>query len=102
MKILILVLLATLSGCTSIHFDNGKAGRLASFEEPQVGKWHHNVVFDLIEVSSPVDLERECKNGEWASVETERSFMDGLAAFGANLFMPVPVWHPKTVRVHCQ
>lgn len=84
-----------LSGCTTIHFDNG--------EDPQGFKpadsWHHNFVLDLYEGSDPVNLERKCYDHEWTSVKTELTFLNGLARLAVNWI--APLWYPKEVETTC-
>jgi hypothetical protein len=95
---LILILSASLfvSGCTTIHFDNGQ--QLAT-NNVTTQKWHHNVVFSLYELSEPVNLDKECVSAPWASVKTEKTFINGLAASVTNSIGPI--WYPKTVEVTC-
>ena len=80
----IILSILLLSGCTTINFENGAA----SNKEYTSEKWHHNVVLGLIEVSDPVDLEKECANKEWDTVQTEVSFLNGLASTAVNFFFP--------------
>ncbi len=96
MKSIAIVALLFLSGCTSIHFDNGNA--LAG--QPTFEKWHHNFGAALYEGSDPVNLKEECQGKEWNSVKTELTFMNGLASGFLNLI--APVWYPKTVEISCK
>ena len=97
MKNILIVGLILLSGCTSIHFDNGPQTAVAQANE---NKWHHNFLFSLYEGSDAVDLAAECQQKEWVSVKTELT--------AANIFSSVivnflgPIWYPKTVEVTCQ
>jgi hypothetical protein len=97
--VLISTLLFMVSGCTTIHLDNGEivsADRVAE-------KWHHNAVLGgVVEVSDPVNLKSECGNGEWTSVKTELTFINGFASGLVNAFIPIFTWHPKTVEVSCK
>lgn len=93
----LLILIALLStGCTTIYFDNGEGTASGAKTE----KWHHNVALALVEVSEPVVLAEECQNEDWASVKTELTFINGLAATVGNVFGPL--WYPKTVTVECK
>ena len=89
------MLIIFLNGCTTIHFDDGPVQADVTTKE----KWHLNVAFALIEVSDPVNLKNECGNGQWTSVQTEVTFLNGLASL-ANLLGPI--WSPKTVAVSCK
>lgn len=91
-----LLMVVVLSGCTTIHFDNGPE----VVAPPTTEQWHHNFVLALYEGSDPVDLEEECRDGDWQSVKTELTFINGLAQVVANLVLPI--WYPKTVQVTCE
>lgn len=96
MKIITIIAVMFLSGCTTIHFDNGDG----SEGQPSTEKWHHNFALSLYEGSKPVNLERECAGQQWSSVKTELSFINGLASGAVNLLGPI--WYPKTVQVKCK
>jgi hypothetical protein len=89
------ILLVLVSGCTTIHFDNGDTSNPSTVKT----QWHHNVVLALYEVSDPVNLKEECGSEQWTSVKTELSFINGLASSAVNFF--IPIWYPKTVEVSC-
>lgn len=95
-KILILGLIL-LSGCTSIHFDNGAQTAVLQANENQ---WHHNYLLSLYEGSDPVDLASECQDKQWASVKTELTAANIFSSFFVNFIGPI--WYPKTVEVTCQ
>ena len=86
------VVMSSLYGCTTIHFDNGKPVA----ESYSTDQWHHNVI-ELVEVSDPVALDQECRDSEWTSVTTEVTFVDGLLTG-----LAAPFWQPKTVTVDCK
>lgn len=97
-KILILSVLL-ISGCTTIHFDNGEDKGVKATEQ-----WHHNFAMGLYEGSGPVDLGQECGEREWSSVKTEYSFLNGLTdgVVGGLRNGLGPIWAPKTVEVSCK
>lgn len=108
---MIFILLGLLvSGCTTIHFDNGPAPN----KPPQVSKWHHNFAFALYEGSSPVNLKEECKDKDWQSIKTEMSFLNvpssglvnvtaGAVMLGSSesMVFTLPIWIPKSVGITC-
>ena len=98
MKKLMLLITAALvvSGCTTIHFDNGQQAEASTIN---VAKWHHNLAFALYEYSEPVNLDAECGSAPWVSVKTEQTFVNGLAASATNII--APIWYPKTVELTC-
>jgi hypothetical protein len=96
MKKLLVIAVILLSGCTTIHFDKNATIDTNSIT---VEKWHHNVIGALIEVSDPVNLEKECGSQEWSSVKTELTFINGLVSGLVNFV--APVWYPKTVEISC-
>ncbi|KPM81253.1 Bor family protein [Pseudoalteromonas sp. ACER1] len=91
------VLVATLSGCTNIYFDNGSAAQ--ANKAPATEQWHHNFAAALYEGSEPVDLSEECPDSEWQTVHTYKSFTNGLAEAAVN--QVGPIWYPKTVEISC-
>lgn len=96
-RIAILAAAISLSACTTIHFDNGEVNQA---QQPKAETWHHNVLLDLVEVSAPVDPAATCGDNEWASVKTERTFLNGLASSFVNVIGPI--WYPKTAQVTCK
>lgn len=85
-----------LTGCTTIHFDNGEEVQGIAAAD----KWHHNFFFDLYEASAPVNLETECADREWSSVKTELTFLNVLARSAVNWL--APIWYPKVVETTCK
>lgn len=97
MKLIIPLIFVLLSGCTTIHFDKDNNVEPST---SQIHKWHHNIIFGLAEVSEPVNLEQECQDKEWTSVQTELSFIDGFTTLIVNSF--APLWYPKSVEISCK
>ena len=95
LPLLAIALTLVLSGCTTMHFDNGNMAKSGATQ-----KWHHNFAFALYEASAPVALDNECSNKNWASVKTELTFINGLASGAVNVLGPI--WYPKTVDVSCE
>jgi len=86
----------TVSACSTVHFD--RTASITNNKETHQ-QWHHNFAFALYEGSKPVNLVEICPKGSWQSVQTEVSFLNGLAALPVNLLGPI--WQPKTVDVTC-
>jgi len=98
-KIIFLVTtLLILSGCTRIHFDNGE--QVSNEHQVQKKQWHHNAAFSLYEGSEPINLNKICNGDNWSSVETQVSFVNGLAGSAINQLGPI--WYPKTVITECK
>lgn len=95
-KLLLAMIVVVTSACTTIHFDNGDVSGSSTTKE----KWHHNVALGLYELSDPINLKNECGAGQWTSVKTELTFINGLASGVVNAFLPI--WYPKTVEVSCK
>ena len=85
-----------LNACTTIHFDQNEP--VAANPARSESNWHHNMVFALIEVSQPVDLQERCGDNGWSSVKTEETFLNGLVS---SLPYVGWVWSPKTATVQC-
>ena len=86
-----------MQGCTQIYFDNGAVPDVQNTQKSR--SWHHNWAIDLYESTDPVNLESRCRDGQWQTVKTEKSFLNGLASSAANQILPI--WYPKTVTVSC-
>ena len=103
-KIKLLILLTILiSGCVSMHFDNGSIANNSSVSDNKetIEKWHNNFFADTWEVSVPVNLSKHCNNSEWESVKTEISFLNALSRFPQEI-LKLPIWYPKTVTILCK
>ena len=64
-----------LSGCFRISFQNGAQQSKAPLTQ---GEWHHNGVLGLVEFSDPVDLKDRCRDRGWSTIETHKTFLQGL------------------------
>ena len=91
------LILALLGGCTTIHFDQNEP--VAANPSREHSNWHHNMVFALIEVSKPVDLQKKCGANGWSSVKTEETFLNGLVG---SIPYVAWIWSPKTATVQCK
>ncbi|MBY5990974.1 Bor family protein [Ferrimonas balearica] len=100
MKRLMMTLAAAslLAGCHTIHFDQEQP--VASNKAQSHAQWHHNMALSLVEVSNPVDLDRNCGDNGWETVKTETTFINGLP--GAVIPYLGLLWSPKTATVQCQ
>lgn len=96
-KIFLIVLVSLTAGCTQMYFD--RAEPVQPNTANSQSEWHSNMVFALVEVSAPVDLNQKCQSSEWESVKTETSFTNALV--GVIPYMSW-IWSPKTVTVECQ
>src|SRR3974390_625717 len=81
-KLLILGLLAAfaLSGCHTIHFDNGPEAEKETRSE-LFSHWHHDGILQLVEFSDPEDMNHVCQQNEWTSVGVEQGFPQAIIAF---------------------
>ncbi len=95
-KLLSVLFIAIISGCTTIHFDRGEQSNVKKVTE----EWHHNFALALYEGSPAVDLSSECKDMTWSSVKTEKTFINAIAGGAVNIV--APIWFPKTVEVSCK
>ena len=102
-KKLLILLSILISGCVSMHFDNGHIldNSSVSDNKETIEKWHHNLFFDSWEVSDSVNLSKHCNNSEWESVKTEISFLNALSRFPQEI-LKLPIWYPKTVAILCK
>jgi hypothetical protein len=85
------------AGCSTIRFHSGQA---ASSDEANE-EWHHVSMLRLVELSDPVDLNDRCRGKEWSMVQTEHTFLNGLAGTLDNIVIGVEIWEPWTVQYTC-
>jgi len=97
MKKIILIVAICLSGCTTIHFDRDSAVK----GQVSAPLWHHIGVISLVEFSAPVNLDDQCGEKEWDSVQTEQNFLNVLASMVGSAVIPA-LWSPKSVEVTCK
>ena len=109
------ILLGAVSGCSTIQFNNSRdaeeSGSSYSQLEtinnsPDSSQWHHNIILSLVEITDPVNLNETCDDAvesgsAWETAKTEITFINGLAGFLVNLFLPLNLWTPATVEVGC-
>jgi hypothetical protein len=98
-KIILIILPFMLFSCTKIHFDK-VSNPQNSYNK--VEKWHHNAIYNLLEVSPPINLEKECRGRGWNSVKTELSLLNALSGALINSVLGgFPIWNPKTATITC-
>jgi hypothetical protein len=93
MKRLLVVLAAgfMLTGCFHIRYVNDQPAT----PDPAATTWHHNVVFGLVEVSPPEDVNKACPQG-YAAVKSEQSFVAGLVNI-----LTIGLYNPTDVLIYC-
>lgn len=75
------------------------------------GKWHHALIYGLVNLSDDVKLHDLCPNG-WADVVVETSFLNGFAGFlvagavggitaAVGAPSPIQIWSAQSVTVRC-
>jgi len=86
-----------LSACSSITFEQ--------YEQPDEyatkDRWHHAIINGMVEVSPPLNLNKECDNKAWTKVTTEHTFYNFTAALfipNFKLMAPYSAW---TNKVEC-
>ena len=91
-----------ISGCTTMHFDNGLLSQKSSkLDRITSEKWHHNFFFDSWEISDSVNLNNECIESEWESIKTETSFLNAISRIPLEI-LKIPLWYPRTVTIICK
>ncbi len=97
-KSFLLLSMLSISGCTTIHFDNGPQN--PTDKTMSIEQWHHNFAGGIYEGSKPVNLEKSCEGKTWNSVQTQLSVMNNIASGLVNVVGPI--WYPKTVTIACK
>ena len=102
-RFLLLLLPICFGGCAVIHFENGDVapspyepslissetlsfGLIESSERDQFSdsdslryrRWYHHAIFQVAELSNPVELDQVCRGLEWNQVTTEVTPLDAF------------------------
>lgn len=59
--------------------------------------WNHRVIWGIIELEGPLQLEDVCPNGQFDKVHTEQDIISGLISY----FFTGAIYTPNTVSVWC-
>src|SRR5574343_719962 len=86
---------ALTSACTTIVFDNGASAPTGMSAIEQ--RHHGGGIFELVEFSSPKNLESICGGKNWRSITTEMTFLDGLI----RQIVPAGIYSPRTTYIQC-
>jgi hypothetical protein len=84
-----------LSGCFRTHVVHGGTPETAT-PAPADERWHHSLVWGIVDVTGPYDLDALCPAG-WASIETEQDLKTGFL----NALTLQFLYTPQTVRIRC-
>jgi hypothetical protein len=82
-----------LSGCSTIHFDNGAS----SAETFRTEDWHHIGAISLVEFSSPVNTTEKCEGKAWTTVRTRKGPLQVLVGLVTGI-----LYDPIEVSVACK
>jgi len=89
--LVILAVATSLTGCFHIRYTND----VPVAAEAAQKNWHHGVVFGLVEVSDPENVNKACPNG-FGLAKSEESFVAGLV----NL-ITLSLYNPTDVLIYC-
>lgn len=127
-RLFTLLLILTLQGCAVIHFENGEplpdpeggfSWTFGLFEDDELRvydagnglrfrKWYHHGIFQLAEISNPLETGEECIGLEWNQVTTEVTPFDAVAGLLDNaLFFNagsawIDLWSPWSIEYSCR
>ncbi len=117
------IIFASLSACTTIHFDNGE---IISDPEPywfdfwaedknytkadgiRYQRWYHQSLYTTAELSNPIQTEVVCQGLEWNRVSAEITPFDLIIGLLDNaLFIhasaaAIDLWSPWSVEYSCR
>ncbi len=127
-RLSLILSIALLQGCAVIHFENGEAlpdpeggfsWTFGLFEDDELRaydagsglrfrKWYHHGVFQLAEISNPLETSEECIGLEWNQVTTEVTPFDAIMGTLDNaLFINassawLDLWSPWSIEYSCR
>ena len=97
-KMLVLAVVSALAfaiavgGCHTMHFDHSGEG----VSQAEQSEWHHAGIYELVELSMPVDLKSRCEGRSAKSHTVERSFLNALVAA-----LTEGIYSGWTVKIDC-
>lgn len=127
-----LTLALSFSGCAVIHFENGDVipdpqaqsplslsylsfGLLGEPPIPmdkadsvRYRRWYHHAIFQVAELSNPVQLNEVCRGYDWNQVTTEVTPFDAFVGLLDNAFLynasaaGLDLWSPWSVEYSCR
>lgn len=128
-SILATVALLQLSGCATIHFENGEVvpdpeseefsltyGLFEEDDEETVNdfngkryrKWYHHTALQIAEFSNPLEISLVCSGLEWNQVTTEVTPFDAFVGLIDNLMLwpassaGLDLWSPWSIEYSCR
>jgi len=126
-RLVIILVIAQLSACASIHFENGSvipdpepfSITFGLFEDDKIRaldastsirfrKWYHHGLYQLAEISNPLEITEVCTGLAWNQITTEVTPFDVIAGLLDNaLFytassMGIDLWSPWSIQYSCR
>lgn len=133
LKSLPLILLLLLQACAVIHFENGEVtpeppqdkpfslasltfglfgndelSRIDPSNSERFRKWYHHAIFQLAELSNPMETSQVCVGLEWNQVTTEVTPFDAIAGLIDNAILlnassaGLDLWSPWSIEYSCR
>lgn len=124
---LCLLTLLQFSGCAVIHFENGEVvadPNERSFFEALFGeektpsidpgssirfdKWYHHGLYQIAEISNPLDLNRVCTGLDWNQVTTKTGPIDTIVGLIDNIILipaasaGIDLWSHWSMEYSCR
>jgi len=132
-KTLLLTITLLFNGCAVIHFENGTVTpsphqkeflSLETFSFGMLGtdeldlldpsssvryrKWYHHAIFQIAELSNPMETSQVCAGLEWNQVTTEVTPFDAFAGLLDNAILfnaasaGLDLWSPWSIEYSCR
>lgn len=99
----LLILLLGLGGCSHLTVYSSTDNNVDTY---QTNRWHHNLVFESLEVSDPLDPDEVCQGGRWHSISTQHSYASvpltvALLPFFGPSALGTGLWTPSRIAIEC-
>jgi hypothetical protein len=132
-KLVSLSLLLSLGGCAVIHFENGpvtpdpvqqdmmslsfwtfglfgedERARLDEADSLRYRRWYHHAIFQVAELSNPVETSKVCRGLKWNQITTEVTPFDAFVGLLDNALLfnassaGLDLWSPWSVEYSCR
>ncbi|MED5373133.1 MAG: hypothetical protein VX899_19095 [Myxococcota bacterium] len=98
--------LALSTACYKVDYTTSKSDSVANNADHEV--WRHRLVYGIIEMDGPLQVEELCDNGEFAKIHTETDVITFLAWAGTYIatgvvgLNVVNVYTPSMIYVWCE
>ncbi len=133
LQLMALVCVMSLNGCAVIHFENGpvtpdpetrevmswefwsfgllgddQRANLDEADSLRYRRWYHHAIFQVAELSNPLETTKVCRGLEWNQITTEVTPFDAFVGLLDNALLfnassaALDLWSPWSIEYSCR